>query len=184
MDMKILVTYFSKTNNTKMIAEAIHEIASQNNDSTLKDFKNLKFKELSDYDLIFLGSACQHSNLAPPVLKFIKKLPELPTLKLAGFITHSTYPPEGSERHAELFERWAGKCEKTFEQLKIEKKIDYKGYYRCMGKPSKPIEMFVHKKIITDDGEWEDYMLEVAKHPNITDIENAKKFAEEILSKC
>ena len=184
MFMKILVTYFSKTSNTKMIAEAIHEITSQNNDSTLKDFKNLKAKELSDYDLVFLGSACHHSNLAPPVLKFINKIPMLPTLKLAGFITHSTYPPEDSERHAELFERWAGKCKKTFEQLKNEKKIDYKGYYRCMGKPSKPIETFVHKKIITNDDEWGEYLLEVGKHPNETDIENAKKFAEEILSKC
>ena len=182
--MKILVTYFSKTNNTKMIAEAIHEITSQNNDSTIKDFKDLKAKELSDYDLVFLGSACHHSNLAPPVLKFIKKIPELPALKLAGFITHSTYPPEGSERHAELFERWAGKCEKTFESLQNEKKIDYKGYYRCMGKPSKPIEVFVHKTIITEENEWEEYLLEIVKHPNEADIENAKKFAEKILSTC
>lgn len=182
--MKILVTYFSKTNNTKIIAEAIHEITSLNNDSTLKNFKDLKPNELANYDLVFLGSACHHSNLAKPVLKFIRKLPEFPALKLAGFITHSTYPPEGSERHAELFERWAGRCKQTFEQLNNEKKIDYKGYYRCMGKPSKPIEMFVHKQIITDDDEWEEYILEVVKHPNEEDIENAKAFAKEILSKC
>jgi flavodoxin len=182
--MKILVTYFSKTNNTKKIAEAIHEITSQNNDSTLKNFKGLKVTELNDYDLVFLGAACHHSDLAPPVLKFIKKIPESSAFKLAGFVTHSTYPPEGSERHAELFEQWAGKCEKTFERLQKEKEIDYKGFFRCMGKPSKPIEIFVHKKIITEDEEWKEYKVEVAKHPDATDIENAKEFAKEILDKC
>ena len=182
--MRILVTYFSKTNNTKRIAEAIHEITSMNNDSTLKNFKNLKVTELSDYDLVFLGSACHHSDLAPPVLKFIKKIPDSPTFKLAGFVTHSTYPPEGSEKHAELFERWAGKCEKTFERLQNEKQIDYKGFFRCMGKPSKPIEIFVHKKIITEDEEWKEYKEEIVKHPNETDIENAKRFAEGILNQC
>ncbi len=182
--MKILVTYFSKTGNTKKIAEAIHEITTQNNDSTLKNFKNLKVTELVDYDLVFLGSACHHSDLAPPVLKFIKKIPESPTFKLAGFVTHSTYPPEGSKRHAELFAQWAGKCEKTFDKLQSEKKIDYKGFFRCMGKPSKPIEIFIHAKIITGDEEWEEYKPEVKKHPDEIDIENAKKFAKEILDKC
>jgi flavodoxin len=182
--MKILVTYFSKTGNTKMIAEAIHEVTSQNNDSTLKDFKNLKAKELQDYDLIFLGSACHHSNLAPPVLKFLKKVPESSDFKLAGFVTHSTYPPEGSERHAELFEEWAGKCEKTFEKLQKETSIDYKGFYRCMGKPSKPIEVFIHKRIITDEDEWPEYLEIVKKHPNENDVENAKKFADKILGQC
>ena len=182
--MKILVTYFSKTGNTKKIAEAIHEITSLNNDSTLKNFKNLKVKELNDYDLIFFGSACHHSDLAPPVLRFIKKIPVSPEFKLAGFITHSTYPPEGSERHAELFEQWAGKCERTFERLQNEKKIDYKGFFRCMGVPSKSIEIFIHAKIITEEGEWEEYMEEVVKHPDETDIENARKFAKEILDVC
>ena len=182
--MKILVTYFSKTGNTKRIAEAIHEITSQSNDSILRNFKDLKVKELNNYDLIFFGSACHHSNLAPPVLRFIKKIPESPVFKLAGFVTHSTYPPEGSERHAELFEQWAGKCEKTFEKLQKEKEIDYKGFFRCMGVPSKPIERFIHAKIITEEEEWKEYLEEVVKHPDEKDIENAKLFAKEILDKC
>lgn len=179
--MKILVTYFSKTGNTKMIAEAIHEITSQSNDSTLKNFKNLKVEELDNYDLVFLGAACHHSDLAPPILKFIKKIPESPTFKLAGFVTHSTYPPEGSERHAELFEQWAGRCEKTFERLQNEKEIDFKGFYRCMGKPSKPIKVFIHKKIITEDEEWAEYKVEVAKHPDENDLRNAQDFTIKIL---
>ena len=53
-----------------------------------------------------------------------------------------------------------------------------------MGVPSKPIEMFIHAKIITEKGEWEEYLEEVVKHPNEVDIENAKKFAQEILDVC
>ncbi len=182
--MKILVTYYSETGNTKKIAEAIHEIALQNHDSILKNFKELSVDELENYDLVFLGSACHHANLAPPVLRFVEKIPVSPKLKLAGFVTHSTYPPEGSDRHAELFEQWASKCSKTYKTLQNEKNIDYKGYFRCMGVPSKPIEGFIHAQIITEDEEWAEYIAEVVKHPDETDIENAKKFAQEILDKC
>ncbi len=179
--MKILVTYYSETGNTKMIAEAIHTIASQNNDSTMKDFKDLTVEELANYDLVFLGSACHHADLAPPVLRFVDKIPKSPKFKLAGFVTHSTYPPEGSERHAELFEQWASKCRKTFEILQTEKNVDYKGYFRCMGVPSKPIEGFINAQIVTDDEEWAEYMEIVVKHPDEKDIKNAKKFAKEVI---
>lgn len=182
--MKILVTYYSETGNTKRMAEAIHEITSQNNDSSLKDIKNLTIEELDNYDLVFLGSACHHADLAPPVLRFVEKMPVSSKFKLAGFVTHSTYPPEGSERYAKLFEQWGSKCEKTFKKIQDEKKIDYKGFFRCMGVPSKPIEGFIHTQIITEDGEWEEYIEEIIKHPDETDIENAKKFTKEILDKC
>ena len=182
--MKILITYYSQTGNTKMIAEAIHSITSQNNDSVLKDFKDLKVEELDNYDLVFLGSACHHADLAPLVLRFVETIPESPKFKLAGFVTHSTYPPEGSERHAELFEQWASKCAKTYEKLQTEKTIDYKGYFRCMGVPSKPIEGFIHDQIITDEDEWAEYLNVIVKHPNEIDVENAKKFAKDILEKC
>ncbi len=161
-----------------------NEIASQNNDSTLKDFKDLKVEALDNFDLVFLGSACHHADLAPPVLKFVETIPESPKFKLAGFVTHSTYPPEGSDRHAEMFEQWGSKCSKTYEKLQTEKNIDYKSYFRCMGIPSKPIESFINAKIVTDDKEWAEYIEIVAKHPDEKDIENAKKFAKEIIKKC
>ncbi len=182
--MKILVTYFSQTGNTKKIAEAIHETISQNHDSFLKDFNEITIDELDLYDLVFLGSACHHANLAPPVLKFIENIPKSPKFKLAGFVTHSTYPPEGSERHAEMFEQWGSKCAKTYERLQNEKGIDYKGYFRCMGIPSKPIEQFINKQIIPDEDEWAEYIDVIVKHLDESDIENAKKFAKEVLDKC
>ena len=180
--MKILITYFSQTGNTEKIAEAIHEITSKNHDSNLKRIKKVKIEDLTDFDLIFIGSACHDSDLAKPVLKFLKKIPESPKYAIAGFYTHSTFLPEGDNRIKKLSERWSGKCSATFESLKEKKNINFKGYFRCQGIPSSPIEQFIHKTIIKDDEEWTEFLEEVKKHPDENDIENAKKFAQDILS--
>ena len=180
--MKILITYFSQTGNTEKIAEAIHEEVSKNNESYLKTIKKVKIKELEDFDLVFIGSACHDSDLAKPVLRFLKKIPDSPKYAIAGFYTHSTFLPEGDDRIKKLSERWSGKCSQTFEELKEEKDVNFKGYFRCQGIPSKPIEQFIHKAIIKDDNEWAEFLEEVKKHPNENDMENAKKFAQVILS--
>ncbi len=180
--MNVLITYYSETGNTEKIAKAFYEVASQNHDSHLKKLNEIKVDDLNKYDLVFLGSACHDANLAKPVLEFIEKIPNRPNFKLVGFVTHATYPPERSEKKKSLHEKWAGKCRRTFEKLKIEKEIDFKGYFNCQGAPSPPIEKFIHKRIVTDENEWKEYLEEVKKHPNTTDIESAKKFARDILS--
>jgi len=180
--MKILITYFSQTGNTEKIAKAIHETSSKNHESTLRIIKKVKIEDLNDYDLVFIGSACHDSDLAKPILKFLKKIPDSPKYAIAGFYTHSTFLPEGDEKILKLSERWSGKCSATFEMVKKEKNIDFKGYFRCQGIPSPPIEQFIHKTIIKDDEEWATFLEEVKKHPNENDIENAKKFAQDILN--
>ncbi|MFX1481454.1 MAG: flavodoxin family protein [Promethearchaeota archaeon] len=180
--MKILITYFSQTGNTEKIAETIHEMTSKNHDSYLKRIKEIKIEDLVDFDLIFIGSACHDSDLAKPVLNLLKKIPESPKYAIAGFYTHSTYLPEGDDKIIELSQRWSGKCSATFEEFKEEKNINFKGYFRCQGRPSPPIEQFIHKVIIKDDEEWAEFLEEVKKHPDENDIENAKKFAQDILN--
>ena len=180
--MKILVTYFSQTGNTEKIAQAIHEISSKNNESYLKSIKKVKIGELDDFNLIFIGSACHDSDLAKPVLKFLKKIPDSPKYAIAGFYTHSTFLPEGDERIIKLSDKWSGRCSETFEKLEKEKSVNFKGYFRCQGIPSPPIEQFIHQTIIKDDDEWAEFLEEVKKHPNENDVENAKKFAQDILN--
>ncbi len=180
--MKILITYFSQTGNTEKIAEAIHKVSSKHHESYLKRIKKVKIEELDDYDLVFIGSACHDADLAKPVLRFLKKIPNSPKYAIAGFFTHSTYTPEGDERIKNLSEEWSGKCSKTFEKVKKEKNVNFKGYFRCQGIPSPPIEQFIHNTIIKDDEEWAAFIEEVKKHPNENDIEEAKKFAQDILN--
>ena len=182
--MKILVIYHSETGNTQKIAEMINEVASVDNESKLITVKNAKDENLEEYDLVFLGSACHSSDFAKPVLKLLKKLPESPDFKLAGFLTHSTYLPDPEDDHKQfLYERWAGHAAKTFEWTCKKKKIECLGYFNCMGKPSKAIERFIRKQIITNDDEWDVYLEIVKKHPNEEDFQNAKKFAQEVLAK-
>lgn len=182
--MKILVTYYSQTGNTEQIAKAIHKVVLQNHKADLKKVSNVKSKDLDKYDIVFLGSACHATDLAKPILRFIKKIPKSPNFKLAGFFTHSTAPPEGSERNKELYEKWAGNCHKSFEKIKKEKNIDFKGYFGCQGSPSPSIEEFIHETILPEDDEWRDYIEDAKNRPNTTDIENAKNFAKDILNKC
>ena len=180
--MKILVTYFSQTGNTEKIAQAIHEVSSKNHESTLKRLKKVKIEELDDFDLVFIGSPCHDVDLAKPALRFLKKIPNSPKFAISGFYTHSTFLPEGDEKILKLSERWSGKCSATFEKVKKEKNAKFKGYFRCQGIPTPGIEQFIHKTIIKDEEEWATFLEEVKKHPNENDIENAKKFAQDILN--
>ena len=182
MAMKTLVTYFTQTNNTKMIAEAMHEVLSANGDSIIETVRRVDLDVLDQYDLVFVGAPCHDSDLAPPVKGFLEKLPNS-KFKLVGFFTHSTYMPDGTERNQELYDQWAGRCIPTFENACKDKNIELLGYFHCQGKASKPIEGFIRQQIITDDDEWAVYLPELRKHPNSNDIENAKKFAQEILEK-
>ena len=182
--MKILIVYFTVTKNTETIAKGIYdESLSLNHDVDLKRIKEVTSESLKEYDLVFVGSACHDSDIAKPAKKLLNSFPASPTFKLAGFTTHSTYLPEGSQRNKELYEKWASKCIKTFQEISKAKKIEFKGYFSCMGVPSPAIANFIHEQIIEDENEWEEYMAEVVKHPNENDMQNARKFARDIISR-
>jgi flavodoxin len=181
--MKVLVTYYSETGNTKKIAQAIHEEASKEHDSSIKTLDDLEVSDLDNYDLVFLGSATHSSDLARPVLNFIKKIPEAPKFKLAGFVTHAVYLPSESEQITASHNRWAGNCKQTFENLKEEKGIDFLEFYSCMGAPSPPIEEFIQTSVIPNEEVYNQYIEIARKHPNEEDEKNAQEFAKRVLSK-
>ena len=52
-----------------------------------------------------------------------------------------------------------------------------------MGAASEPIEKFIHQEIITSEEEWNEYYPELKTHPNSDDLDNAKKFVIQILTK-
>jgi len=183
--LKVLVAYYSETGNTEKIAKAIYEEASKRHETHMKRIKDINAETLNDYDLVFLGSACHSSDLATPVKKLLKALPESPKFKLAGFFTHSTWTPEQDEhskRAQAIFDKWASKCIHTFENVSKEKRIDFKGYYHCQGAPSRPIQTFIRTEIIQSDDEWEPYIQEAQKHPSQEDLEKAAEFSRKIMS--
>ena len=137
---------------------------------------------LDKYDLLFIGAPCHNSTLAKPIQKFLSKLPDSSTFKFAGFYTHSTVLPQGSERNKQLFDRWAGKCHEVFEKTANDKKIEFFGDFHCQGSANFFIEKFIHLNIITDKEEWNKFKPMLRKHPTQEDFDNVQQFTDEILS--
>ena len=48
--------------------------------------------------------------------------------------------------------------------------------------PNPRIEQLIRQEIITDEKEWESYLPDVKTRPNEEDMENARKFAQEVVS--
>lgn len=183
MVMKALIVYFSQTGNTKQIAESIHEEISKHAEADIASVRRVDPGTLNQYDLLFVGAPCHSSDLAPPVKGFLERLPMSLGFKLAGFFTHSTYMPDHGEQGRSIYDKWAGRCHLTFEEVSREKNVEFLGYFNCMGKASPDIEGFIKREIITDEVEWEKYSLELRRHPDTNDIKNAKNFALKILGK-
>ncbi|MFC2106515.1 flavodoxin family protein [Candidatus Bipolaricaulota bacterium] len=181
---RILVGVFSETGNTTKIGEAIRDEAKELGFSVdLKSVGSIDPAKLSGYDAAFIGSTCHSSNLAQPVVDLLARLPEKTGLRLAGFVTHSTWGPSDDARRQSVFERWAGLCQPTFERGCANKGIDFLGFFSCMGVPNQQIEAFIHSTVITDVAEWTEYLEEVRRHPNDQDLLNARAFVRGVLEK-
>jgi flavodoxin len=179
--VKTLVTFFSQTGNTKLIAEKMHAAISTKVEADIGTVRSIDLDILDKYAVIFVGAPCHDSDLAPPVKGFLDRLPEAPKFKLAGFFTHATNMPD-SKRNKQLYDQWAGRCIPSFEDPCKSKNIEYLGTFHCQGKASEPIEHFIHQEIITDEDEWNEYLPEMRVSPNKNDLENAEKFALDIIN--
>lgn len=120
--MKPCVLYFSRTGNTKRMAEAVSE-------STKAPAFNIASSEPSvveDFDLLIVGTPVEGSRPAKEALAFVERLPKTEGKKAILFCTH-------------LF--WKGS---TFKVL--EKELSSKGYDTILSvskrgvKPDKPAD--------------------------------------------
>jgi flavodoxin len=179
--MKILVAYYSETGNTEKVARAIHNEVAGGHDTRLCTVREITAEDVASYEVVFLGAPCHDSDLARPLKRVLESLPESPEFKLAGFFTHATYSLGAGPRSEELYEKWAGRCHRTFETVCQEKRIMFLGYFNCMGVPSPPITEFIHNVIITDEDEWRTYLPKIQMHPTEEDLRNARAFARKAL---
>ena len=180
--MKILITYFSETGNTKKVAEAIAgavETAAQ--EVVVSSLQDANPASLQGFDLVFVGSTCHSSDIAAPVKQWLDRIPSEATSNLAGFVTHSATMPEGAAWEKQMYERWAGRCLGSFEHACANKGFRFLGFFHCQGAPSPEIEVFIRTNIVPDDAQWNTYINEVRQHPTSADLEAAKEFAEKVL---
>ena len=189
--MKILVLTYSETGNTDKVAGAIREsLAALEHEvdevslAGADQLDGIGLDSLNAYDLVFVGSACHDTDLAMPVKQLLADLPSLPRFSLAGFVTHATVLVEDDDSPQHGFAVWAAKCARSFQEASRKKGVDLLGYFSCQGAPSKAIETFIHEHILPGEAEWQEYIQEARKHPDEEDLQQARAFARQVLSRC
>lgn len=162
--MKVLVTYFSQTANTKKVAEAIYgSIPCDKEISPLAEVSTLQ-----GYDLAFVGFPIHGGQPAAEARQFLEKHSKGNNLAL--FATHAS--PDGYPG----LEECLSKCCEAAAGANIL------GVFECQGELSEVIADFMAKS-----GDPE--LVEAAKQrsftigqPDSTSLERARKWAEKVAS--
>lgn len=170
--MKILITYFSQSGNTKKIAETIKN-SILDKDVDLYSIDEMDPIDFEKYDLVFLGSGVYASRVHSSIVNFMKKVTNFPK-NYVYFCTHASL---------KLYQAPFAKVTKILEKnncLII-------GEFDCVGE-NKIMSFEAKMQLINSlPPEERDKTLKDLKltegHPNEKDFENAKKFAESILKK-
>ena len=164
--MKILVTYSSRTGNTKKIAEAIYEEIKQEKEiSNIDDLDNLK-----GYDVIFFGFPIESYGPSQKVKEYLKKHSK--NKKIALFITHGS--PEISDYLAPWIEE-SKKC--------LDESSELLGVFNCQGEVAQFVIDYLSK---SDDPTLQYFAKESPKskgQPDETRIKKAKEFVKNIIRK-
>jgi len=162
--MKILVTYYSETDNTKKVAEAIYEVADF--DKEIKPVQTIQ--DTSGYDIIFCGFPVHAHSVPQKVLEFIKLLPE--AQKIAFFSTHGSL--RGGQLPKQAFEH----------ALSLAVKSVVLGHFSCRGQVNPKIIDALLKS--PEHKAWGEEAQSALGHPDENDLADAKTFAVEMIAKA
>ena len=103
---------------------AIYEEVSLSREAVLKKLGDVDPGSLDAYDQMFIGSPIHAGTIAKEVQDFLEKLPQLPNMRLAGFITHAAtaYPKQTLDQMTQ-----------PLVDICKAKKITYAGCFNCQG---------------------------------------------------
>jgi len=154
---KTLVAYFSRTGNTKKVAEAIFDEIP--GDKVLKPMAEVN--DLAPYQNIFVGFPVQSHSVPYEVEVFLKKVPQ--GKKIALFSTHGSVT--GSSLSREALEHASV----------LVSKAKIVGTFSCRGKVSmKALEVLTKSP---EHEAWIDMAASAATHPDEHDLAEARVFA-------
>ena len=154
---KTLVTYFTRTGNTKLVAEAVYGALS--GDKVLKPMAEAG--DVAPYGLVFAGFPVQTHSVPYPAEVFLKSVPE--GKKIALFSTHGSVT--GSRLSREALE---------YASVLLAK-AKLVGTFACRGKVSmKALEVLMQSP---EHEAWADMAASAATHPDASDLEDARAFA-------
>jgi len=169
--MKILVTYFSQTGNTKKIAKAIKESIS-GHEVDLLPVKEVEPANLKLYDLVFLGSGIYASRVHKTLSDLLDATQELPP-KFVFFDTHAS--KEGYQDGFKLVKRKIGNSATIIAE------------FDCCGNNigiSEEMQKAMLERLPPEKRkEAEEHQKWLKGRPNDEDLENAKKFTQAIINK-
>lgn len=163
--MKILVTYYSKTGNTKQIAEAICEALAGEEPAImpLGEVENP-----GEYALIFCGFPVHAHSVPVPVHDFIKNIPG--GVNLALFSTH------GAHRASHMAK------EAIHHATSLAKNTKVLGSFTCRGKVETQILESLDTK--PEHRAWVHEARSAHPHPDKADLEDAQVFARDMLKRA
>ena len=157
---KTLVTYFSRTGNTKKVAEAIFETLA--GDKSLKPMNEVQ--SLDEYGLVFIGFPVHSHSVPYEVEKFLKDIPA--AKKIALFSTHGSLRGHKLSREAIEY------------AVILTSKAKVLGTFSCRGRLSMQALDVLSQS--PEHQEWTEMAVSANSHPNETDLAEAKAFAREI----
>lgn len=159
---KTLVTYYSRTGNTQLVAEAIYEALS--GDKTIKPIAEAG--DLAPYQIIFAGFPVQTHSVPYPAEVFLKSIPEGKAVAL--FSTHGSVTGSNLSREALEY------------ASVLVSRARILGTFSCRGKVSvRALEVLRQSP---ENEAWADMAASAATHPDKSDLEDAKAFARWIVT--
>jgi flavodoxin len=159
---KTLVTYFSRTGNTKLIAETIHD--------TLPEPKEIKPMaedlDFEPYGLLFVGFPVQTHSVPYKVEAFLRKIPA--KKKIALFCTHGSLTGSTLAREAMEY------------ALLCSAQAAVVGTFSCRGKVSPQALEALEKS--PEHEAWAEMAVSASTHPDASDLEDARAFVKWVLT--
>lgn len=164
--MRTLVTYVSRTGNTRKVAEAIFDEIAGN-----KELKELgQVDSLDGYDLMFVGFPIEERfSPAEPAATFLRR-PEVAGRRVALFITHGA-----SEDLPELV-GWLDKCAAAASRAVLV------GVFHCQGELS---EQMAQKMLLSRDERvlaWARTRESGIDQPDAASLQRARRWASEVFT--
>lgn len=164
--MKTLVTYFSQTGKTKLVAEAI--FGAIHGEKEIKAFDEVG--SLDGYDLAFIGFPIIAFGPAKQGKDFLEKFAA--GRKTALFITHAA--PENQEG----LDQWLSKCREAAAGT------DLLGVFDCQGELSKQIADFLVKSEDPNMRAFGERRQDTLGQPDETRLQQAREFTKKIMDKA
>lgn len=162
--MKVLVTYYSETGNTKKVANAIYEaIDFEKEIKPVQEVQNIK-----GYNIIFCGFPVHAHSIPTKAADLIKQMPE--GQKVAFFSTHGSL--RGGQLPKQAFEHAIGLSVKT----------NVLGHFGVRGQVNQKIIDMLLKS--PEHKAWGEEAQSAIGHPDAHDLTDAKAFAAEMIAKA